>query len=67
MCKAEVARDQSNDVPNLETRDEHDGLNKRAQKAVLHVRGAGENQNDGETASRKKNKTLEELSKNHPK
>jgi hypothetical protein len=31
------------------------------------MRGAGENQNDGETASRKKNKTLEELSKNHPK
>jgi hypothetical protein len=42
-------------------------LNKRASKAVLYIRGVGQNQNDGKPASRKKNKALEELPENHPK
>jgi hypothetical protein len=57
---AEVARDQSNDVADLEACGQHDELNKAAQKAVLHVRGVNQNQNDGEPTSGNKNKRLEE-------
>jgi len=67
MCKAEVARDKSNDVADLEACDQHDHLNKRASKAVLYIRGVGQNQNDGKPASRKEGKALEELPENHPK
>jgi hypothetical protein len=35
-------------------------LKKPAQKAVLHVGGINQDQNDGEPASGKKNKALEE-------
>ena len=60
-------RDLSKDVADLEACGQHGELKKRAYRAVIHVRGVGENQNDGETASPKKNKPLKELSKNHPK
>jgi len=63
----EVGRDRSDHVANLEACNQHDELEKPSEKAVLHVRGAGENQNDGETVSWKKNKTLKELPKNHTK
>jgi len=64
----EVARDRSDHVANLEACNQRDDLKKRAViKAFIHVRRAGENQNDGETVSRKKNKTLKELPKNHTK
>ena len=66
-CAAEVARDQSNDVADLEACGQHAELEKPAEKAVLDVRGVNQNQNDGEPASGNKNKPLEEMPKNYPK
>jgi hypothetical protein len=55
---------QAKDVANLEANCRRGGLQKPAQKAALHMRGVGQNQNEGNRAYGNKNKDFEKLSKN---
>jgi hypothetical protein len=61
----DVAREQANDIADLEARCQCNELNKPAQKAV-HLSGVGKSRHNGEHASREKNIPFEELRKNHP-
>jgi hypothetical protein len=60
LAQPSCARKQPHHVSDLKTCGHNVDLKKPAQKAVLHVGGINQHQNDGEPASGKKNKALEE-------